>query len=243
LTFGNDGILPKRIFEKLWGKQEMPNEKTKLLIVDDDSTLRHSLTEIFAACGNNVETAEDGFSALMQMRRQVPDILLSDLNMPGMSGFELLSVVRRRFPRVWVIAMSSAFSGDGIPVGIAADNYYEKGARIGGLLETVAEMSRPGNRGAKRAGNAVLPIWVPKNGHDEAGRAYITIYCPECLRTFPQMLGDQIGEIHEADCIYCKSLTRYAIVKPVGGHAIGAAGDGVRKRMGEREREPERQAR
>ena len=57
--------------------------------------MSHVLTEI----GYRVRSAEDGFSALREMRHEVPDILLSDLNMPGMSGFELLSVVRRRFPR------------------------------------------------------------------------------------------------------------------------------------------------
>jgi CheY-like chemotaxis protein len=220
----------------------MPEEKTKLLIVDDDAALRHSFAEIFRLCGNKVRTAEDGFSALMQMRRQVPDILLSDLNMPGMSGFELLSVVRRRFPSVWVIAMSSLFSGDGIPTGIAADNYYEKGARIGSLLETVAEMSRPGNRCAKRASDAALPIWVARNGQDTTGRACVTIYCPECLRTFPQVFGDQVGEIHEADCIYCKSLTHYAIVKPVGGHVHKSQGHSVRHEESEQDVESSQHA-
>ena len=58
---------------------------------------------------------------------EVPDVILSDLNMPGMSGFEFLSVVRRRFPTVKVIAMSSAFAVDDIPPGVAADAFYQKG--------------------------------------------------------------------------------------------------------------------
>jgi CheY-like chemotaxis protein len=194
----------------------MPNKRIRLLIVDDDPALRASLMEIFRACGNEVGSAEDGFSALTSMRREMPDILLSDLNMPRMSGFELLSVVRRRFPRVRVIAMSSAFQGAGVPVGIAADNYYEKGTSLGGLLGMVAAMSRPEKLGAPRAADALIPIWMPSNGHNAAGKAYITIYCPECLRTFPQVLGEPSAEIHEAGCIYCKNLVHYAIVKPVG---------------------------
>jgi len=43
-----------------------------------------------------------------------------------MSGFELLSVVRRRFPAIQLIAMSGAFSGDGIPPGVAADAFMKK---------------------------------------------------------------------------------------------------------------------
>ena len=67
----------------------------------------------------------------------VPDILLSDLNMPRMSGFELLSVVRRRFPEVFVIASSAAFSGEEVPAGIAADAFYEKSTGLTRLFELV----------------------------------------------------------------------------------------------------------
>ena len=61
-------------------------------------------------------------------------MILSDLNMPGMSGFEFLSVVRRRFPTVKVVAMSSAFTVDAIPPGVAADGFYQKGSSLGHLL-------------------------------------------------------------------------------------------------------------
>jgi CheY-like chemotaxis protein len=86
----------------------MPNAKAQLLIVDDEPSIRMSLAQIFTASGHNVRSAADGFSALYEIRRGIPDILLSDLNMPGMSGFELLSVVRRRFPAIQVIVMSGA---------------------------------------------------------------------------------------------------------------------------------------
>jgi YesN/AraC family two-component response regulator len=45
---------------------------------------------------------------LLHFQDQVPDLLLSDLNMPAMSGFELLSVVRRRFPECWQAAIPDA---------------------------------------------------------------------------------------------------------------------------------------
>ncbi len=76
----------------------MPNAKVKLLIVDDDVSLLMLLSQIFTKSGYSVQPAEDGFSALAVIRNEIPDIILSDLNMPGMSGFEFLSVVRRRFP-------------------------------------------------------------------------------------------------------------------------------------------------
>jgi CheY-like chemotaxis protein len=45
--------------------------------------------------GYDVSTAEHGFDALLQLRRVTPSVIVSDLNMPQMSGSEFLSVVRR----------------------------------------------------------------------------------------------------------------------------------------------------
>ena len=71
----------------------MPTEKANLLIVEDEPSTRESLSGIFSEFGYGVRSAENGFSALVEIRNNSPDIILSDLNMPGMSGFELLSVV------------------------------------------------------------------------------------------------------------------------------------------------------
>ena len=95
----------------------MPDLKNSILIVEDEESVRTSLAMVLSALGHRVRSASDGLTALIEMRQEIPDILLSDLNMPGMSGFELLSVVRRRFPAVRVIAMSGAFSGDQVPSG------------------------------------------------------------------------------------------------------------------------------
>src|ERR1017187_3892961 len=108
----------------------MPTRRNNLLVVEDDSQLRVLLAAILAQSGYKVRMAEDGFAALAQMRVEMPDLILSDLYMLGMSGFELLSVVRRRFPDVPVIAMSSAFSGGGVPAGVAADVFYQKATGV-----------------------------------------------------------------------------------------------------------------
>jgi CheY-like chemotaxis protein len=189
----------------------MPDAKAKLLIVDDEMSLRRSLSQIYSIFGYSVRSAGDGFEALSEIQKDVPDILLSDLNMPGMSGFELLSVVRRRFPAIQVIAMSGAFSGNGVPLGVAADAFYEKGSNPGSLLEIVKLMVQ-GKRSSVQHPSAPAPIWIPKNGHDPSGVEYVMISCPDCLRTFPQAIGEAGRAIREADCVHCSSLIHYAIV-------------------------------
>jgi CheY-like chemotaxis protein len=102
-----------------------------LLIVEDDVALRTSLSAILATFGHRVRSAADGFSALAELRQEVPDIIVSDLNMPGMSGFEFLSVVRRRFPAIQVIAMSSAFVAGGVPNRGGRGRFLSKGQQPG----------------------------------------------------------------------------------------------------------------
>lgn len=115
--------------------------RTSLLVVDDDIQLRRSLSTLFAEMGYRVRSSEDGFSALVEIEKEIPDIVLSDLNMPGMSGFELLSVVCARFPGIRVIAMSGTYSGDRAPPGVAADAFYQKGANLASLLQIVKAMT------------------------------------------------------------------------------------------------------
>jgi hypothetical protein len=132
--------------------------------------------------------------------------------MPNMSGFELLSVVRRRFPAIRTIAMSGSFSGDEVPSGVAADGFYQKGSSIVALLrimETLPQIERV----ARPPSSPDTPLWIHRNTHDFSPDAYITITCPECLRTFPEALASGYLK-HTTSCIYCRSVIHYAIVQP-----------------------------
>lgn len=88
-----------------------------------------------------VRPAADGFAALQEMRTDNPDVLLSDLYMPGMSGFELLAIVRHQFPAIRVVAMSSAFSGEDLPNNVVADAFYPKATEIDRLLRIMKVMT------------------------------------------------------------------------------------------------------
>lgn len=108
-----------------------------------------------------MRTAADGFSALAEIEREVPDILISDLHMPGMSGFELLRVVRRQFPSIRVIAIS-AFSGEEIPAGVAADAFFQKGRGFGNLL-MILESLPPPERWTEQPVASPVPVRIPSS--------------------------------------------------------------------------------
>jgi CheY-like chemotaxis protein len=187
--------------------------KSTLLIVEDEPTTRTLLTEIFAGKGYPVRAAADGFAALEEIRRETPDILLSDLNMPRMSGFELLSVVRRKLPGIFVIATSGAFSGDVVPNGIAADAFHEKATGLRGLFEIVKTAARVENL---RAGTAAsTPIWISPFSSDKLSDGQALISCPECLRSFSLAVGTADFIIHETNCVHCNSTIHYATVQPM----------------------------
>jgi CheY-like chemotaxis protein len=198
----------------------MSTGKARLLIVDDEKSIRGSLSQIFTQLGYEVRTAEDGFSALAELRDVLPDIILSDLDMPGMSGFELLSVVRRRFPALQVIAMSGAFTGSKIPDGVVADAFYEKGTDFKVLLQKViaVELWQPT---IFRHLCTAAAVWVPSNRDESRAQSYAVLSCPECLRTFPQVLDENPSLIQRAACIFCQSLVLYAILQPSGSVPAG----------------------
>jgi CheY-like chemotaxis protein len=160
-----------------------------------------------------VRDAPDGFSALAEIRDEIPDLIVSDLNMPNMSGFELLSVVRRRFPSIRAIAMSSAFAGVEFPQGVPADAFYEKGSPTGSMLAVVEDITRPRQSPLIHRPRSLAPIWIPTNGHNTSGELYVTISCPECLRAFPQVIDRSASATLETRCAWCCIPIHYAIVR------------------------------
>src|SRR3954447_13182362 len=85
------------------------SHRPRILLVDDEASILESTAKLLGAAGYDVRTAQHGFEALLQLKRETPDVIISDLNMPQMSGFEFLSVVRRRFPEIPVVAVSGAY--------------------------------------------------------------------------------------------------------------------------------------
>ena len=184
--------------------------KHNLLIVDDDEDTRRLLTQIFIARGLNVRIAKDGFEALERIRNGRPEILLSDLNMPGMSGFELLSVVRRLYPEIYVIAMSGAYAGPRVPTGIAADGYHEKATGVAQLFERIAAASDDAMAHASLVRRATPP-WVDLERRYPLEGPHVLINCPECLRGFPQAITEVHSEIRSTKCVHCDATVPYAL--------------------------------
>jgi FixJ family two-component response regulator len=78
----------------------------RILLVDDDEAVREALGVSLETLGYAVDYAEDGRSALAQVDRQRPAAIVTDLQMPGMNGLDLLREMAARNHGVPVIALS-----------------------------------------------------------------------------------------------------------------------------------------
>jgi DNA-binding NtrC family response regulator len=79
---------------------------TRVLVVDDDPSIRQALTHALADTAD-VRLAASAEEALSSLGSAAPDVILADVRMPGMSGIELLRVIRERAPGVDVVIMSA----------------------------------------------------------------------------------------------------------------------------------------
>ena len=183
-----------------------PGFNYRVLVVDDEPALLEISALVLAERGYEVRKAKDGFQALVELRRSMPDVVISDLKMPNMSGFELLSVIRLRFPHIPVIAISGEYSGD-FPASIIADAFFVKGQyRPEELFHKIAELIEQSPVRPNFAKPDRAPVWVPRN---EQG--YFVVTCTDCLRSFsvPEDELDQRLEVRETICTFCETTVRY----------------------------------
>ena len=118
--------------------------RVRILVVDDDASIREVSAAMLTDEGYQVLTAEDGMQALEALPQFSPNLVITDLRMPRMSGFELLKILRERFPLLPVIAVSGEFRGEEIPSGVIADAFVPKGSSYMTTLETkITELLSP----------------------------------------------------------------------------------------------------
>jgi CheY-like chemotaxis protein len=175
------------------------------LIVDDEENLRQLGKRILESQGYEVHCAGDGFEALTALKESLPDVIISDLQMPNMNGFEFLSVVRQRFPAIPVVVISGEFSGVSVPETVLADAFFRKGGYkpaelFGKIIELLNDL--PARHRVVKPDKA--SVWV-KN---DLGMFAVT--CTDCLRTFP--VEQASPGSNEAECDFCSSTVHYEVV-------------------------------
>ena len=181
--------------------------KSRVLIVDDEPLILETTSAIIRSFGFSVRAAPDGFAALKILREVLPDLIIADLRMPSMSGFELLSIVRRRFPHIPTIAISGEFILANMPLGLLVDHFFQKGGYTPDeLLAKIEELIADSPVRPHLGKHDRAPLWIPRKEAD-----YIVVTCPECLRSSTLPDSNATGDLQETDCIACGARIRYLV--------------------------------
>ena len=130
----------------------MPDDqKIRILIIDDDVGFRDLLRIHLSAAGYQVQVAEDAVAGGRALLERPPDLIVSDLNMPFLDGFELLSLLRAdaETASIPVIMLSGRSDGDTMAkaVELGAADFLTKPVTRDQLLESIELcLSRRGRR-------------------------------------------------------------------------------------------------
>jgi DNA-binding response OmpR family regulator len=131
----------------------------RVLLIDDDRQILDVLALAFEEAGYDVVTAVDGREGLAALADRRPDAVVSDVNMPGLDGFQLCRTLRAKNDLVPFILLTSRDGeiDEALGLDLGADDYVAKPFRTRVLLARVAALLR---REALRAPGAVAPAVV-----------------------------------------------------------------------------------
>ena len=179
-----------------------------IMVVDDEETIRLTAAALLAMKGYEVITAEDGLAALEVLSQRQPRVLISDIRMPRMDGFELLSVVRKRFPEIGVIAISGQYLVTPFSENIMRDAFFSKGNYSReDLFEKISELIAKYPIRQPHAKTALAPVWIPRSGQD------FLLTCPHCLRSFsvPRNSISTTVKIQTKSCLSCDHIVSFRL--------------------------------
>ena len=189
--------------------------RASILFLDDDPCMRDVMAMMLNEEGFEVSTAADGFDGLAQFRKSIPDLIISDLHMPRMSGVEFLSVVRRRFPAIPVIAISGAHElNESFPPGVMADAFYPKGrCHPDELMRTIHELMRgPLSRPTNYRPCEPPAIQSARTALDASSLPVLLLTCTDCLRVFSLNAAGYLDNgVLQAHCSHCRIPVQFCI--------------------------------
>jgi two-component system response regulator MprA len=113
-------------------------QRNNILVVEDDEAMRELLRLHLSSAGYEVEAAEDAIAAGYAVLKRAPDLIVCDISMPHMNGFELVTALRAdgTLPRMPVIFLTSTEDGEGRARELGAE-YLRKPIRLEELLAVV----------------------------------------------------------------------------------------------------------
>jgi len=131
----------------------------KILVVDDEAGIREMLTDALGLAGFQVTVAVDGFDAVRQVREDGADLIIADINMPRMDGYELLEKLRSQGNDTPILMLTARQERGDVTRGLklGADDYVTKPF---GLEELILRVNAILRRSGKLDGGAAAHLTV-----------------------------------------------------------------------------------
>jgi CheY-like chemotaxis protein len=111
----------------------------RVLVVDDHEDIRHTFARLVRSCGHEAATAADGEEAIAEATERPPGLVILDLMMPGITGFDVLRSLRSdpRTRDVPVVVFSALNEPEFVEeaLGLGANDYWVKGTFNADMLE------------------------------------------------------------------------------------------------------------
>ncbi len=121
------------------------DKRRKVLVVDDQESMRILLQDLLEAIGYGVALAGGGQQALQLLSSDSFDLVLSDLNMPGMDGTALLKEIKKRYPELPVVIITGygTFHTEKRVMREGASGYISKPCTLAKIEKTLASILSP----------------------------------------------------------------------------------------------------
>lgn len=112
-----------------------------LLLIEDELDIIDDLTNLLHIRGFDVVSAQYGQDGLQMADQYHPDIVLCDIQLPDIDGFQILSIIRHRFPHIPFVFLTGLTSDENVSRGfeLGADGYLKKPVAVHDLFSTLGE--------------------------------------------------------------------------------------------------------
>src|ERR1051325_2523841 len=129
----------------------MAERKEKILVIEDDEYSRDALAHLLAAEGYEAQSASDGESGLEKAHEMRPDVVVLDLNLPGIDGKQVIQMLRndgplRGVPILVVTGGEDRAAQSAVELG--ADGYLTKPVEFDDLIRAIDKLTGAANRAA-----------------------------------------------------------------------------------------------
>ncbi|MBE9059710.1 sigma-54 dependent transcriptional regulator [cf. Phormidesmis sp. LEGE 11477] len=188
----------------------MPN--SSILVADDEKSIRLTISQALSSQGYKVSTAVDGSTALEQLKETPADLLLLDIQMPGMDGIEVLQKAIAQQPSLKVIMVSAHGSVDNAvdAMKLGAVDYLQKPFTPSELRELV---SRVLEREAVESGDYDAQVTNARQLAGEGKYEDAIAIVKQCIGSHPENAAgfNLLGELLEAGGDRSEALKNYRV--------------------------------